>query len=255
MWSAWRRRVLAWSLFCASATVMCSSSFAGDQGLGSYLSRQNSAARIGPSDPRDQKVVAGVFEDVLNYAFPSMADAWEINPIHVCWENMDKADSNLLELVRTAVEESWSRYSRLDFIGWEQCSPTTQGIRIVVKDDGPRTLGLGKRLDGVHDGMLLNFTFLKWSESCSESEDTRKDCVYSIAVHEFGHAIGFAHEQNRPDTPSDECYGRAQGTSGDTLLTPWDLHSVMNYCNPVYGNDGKLSEFDQYAVSAVYGPR
>jgi hypothetical protein len=72
-------------------------------------------------------------------------------------------------------------------------------------------------------------------------------------VHEFGHALGFAHEQNRPDTPG-ECKQPPQGTSGDTsLLTPWDAHSVMNYCNSKYNNEGQLSAWDKFALSRMYG--
>jgi hypothetical protein len=100
--------------------------------------------------------------------------------------------------------------------------------------------------------MVLNFTFENWNTSCKGKRDY---CIYAIAVHEFGHAIGFAHEQNRPDTVGD-CAQLKQGTSGDTMhLTPWDLHSVMNYCNPQYNNDGKLSPFDIKAVRYVYGAR
>ena len=77
-------------------------------------------------------------------------------------------------------------------------------------------------------------------------------CVTSIGVHEFGHAIGFAHEQNRPDTPG-ECTEAPQGGNGDVMLKPWDIHSVMNYCNPVYNNDGKLSDYDVVSVQKAYG--
>ena len=122
-----------------------------------------------------------------------------------------------------------------------------------MDDAGPHTKGLGKFISGIKQGMVLNFTFQTWSPTCSQPESMRKQCIESIAVHEFGHAIGFAHEQNRPDTPG-ECANLKQGTNGDRLdITPWDPHSVMNYCNPVYNNNGNLSEFDIKAVQYVYG--
>jgi hypothetical protein len=84
------------------------------------------------------------------------------------------------------------------------------------------------------------------------TKEQRRDCIYSIAVHEFGHAIGYAHEQNRFDAPG-ECQLLRQGTDGDLLLTPYDPQSVMNYCNRLYNNNGQLSENDRRALAAVYG--
>jgi hypothetical protein len=44
--------------------------------------------------------------------------------------------------------------------------------------------------------MVLNFTFNNWSPIM---KNRRKDYIIAIAVHEFGHAIGFSHEHNRKD--------------------------------------------------------
>lgn len=195
---------------------------------------------------------------IENKGYILLPAKWPDPVVPVCWES-GVPNGPERGWVKSAIEASWNAAgSRLKFIGFGNCAVNAVGVRIDVRDvspnDGPHTLGLGKQLNSVPKGMVLNWTFKTWSPDCAADEATRELCIRSIAVHEAGHAAALAHEHNRPDTPG-ECTEAPQGGNGDSMLTPWDAKSVMNYCNPVYNNNGVLSELDKQTVrdTRAYG--
>lgn len=207
----------------------------------------------GPGSTRlrfDAKDFGYVFRDLI---WPKENDGRTV--VFVCWEpNILSQYSKETKWVQEAVTKSWQEHSRLEFRGWTECAQDNAGVRIVILTTGPRVKQFGKSINGVQGGMELNFTFNTWSPSCKLTEAARELCIRSIAVHEFGHAIGFAHEQDRADTPG-ECTEQTGTTGNLKMLTPYDPNSVMNYCNSTYNNNGIPSPYDIKSVQELYGKK
>lgn len=178
---------------------------------------------------------------------------WTLNgnkPIEVCWERLDDSTQAMRDEVRDAVAKTWAHYGMVSFTGWGACATGARGIRIGVSTSASGTVGLGQELDGVPNGMQLQMDFSEW-EYCANQNAF---CVRATAVHEFGHALAFAHEQNRDDAP-DWCKARHSGDLPDFKVTDYDPQSIMNYCNKAWNNAGLLSDKDMDSVTRIYGAR
>jgi len=168
--------------------------------------------------------------------------------VPVCWENAAGYSTEAL-WVKSAIESTWENYANVDFQGWGNCYSSSSGIRIRVIDNRSNVKVLGRFLDGRVNGMDLNFSFANFSPSC---QNKLKFCIQAIAVHEFGHALGLAHEQ---DQPTSICYEGRTERQNALVITPYDEDSVMNYCNRKWNNGGNLSYYDIQGIQQIYGKR
>lgn len=167
---------------------------------------------------------------------------WTTRQIPVCWENPESADDAQRTAIRNKIAATWEANSEVRFTGWGQCFENSKGIRIELERNTQSSHAhVGTAIDGVENGMRISLI----------------DRPLHAAVHEFGHALGFAHEQNRKDAPAwcrDKGWEDDPDASSYILMTPYDISSVMNYCNPKAENDANLSPHDIAGLQFWYGP-
>jgi hypothetical protein len=174
--------------------------------------------------------------------------------INVCWENPNSAPGGTAaaraawrDERRRAVEESFGRMGRVNFYGWDGndpingstgvtnprvCTSGAPGLHIVIcnlpTDARCPALPASQTQpggfpanNGLNNGVRLN-----------------PNHPASVAVHEFGHTLGFYHEEERPDSPnitSGPCAKQSWPNSNPKTYGSYDSTGIMSYCNPPTG--------------------
>jgi len=213
---------------------------------------------------------------------------WEVAPaapvtLRVCFLNPADADPLPGEAVRTsgatrrewlrlALKKSWEREARVVFTGWGACenegSPATpphtlgprrpgtadENIKVEIRSTG----GGQNPAHGSWGDYQSPSVWLNLHPGAATPEQLRSKIEY-LGIHEFGHALGYYHEEERVDWPdSPEC--PKQTYAGP--IPPWwpvptelrwgvpDASSVMAYCS---GRPTELSTKDRAGVQRAYG--
>ncbi|WP_437552033.1 M12 family metallopeptidase [Sorangium sp. So ce367] len=225
-------------------------------------------AGCGTSEPGDEAAANEELIASTHDALQLVGTPWPGGWMPVCYRIDDPVSSaerqrrfEYFARARDAVDNSWQRAADIKLEDWGPCGSNTNGYLIVHLTAG----------GGSHSG----FGYPGPSGAQHMTLDTTDGRVEVVAMHEFGHALGFSHEFDRDDWTGQcmKCTSNAQCASGDGKVclpsgycgvahpgasdaTPVaDTDSIMaaTYCSNLADTNRTLSPWDVIGAQNVYG--
>ena len=162
-------------------------------------------------------------------------------------------DQNAIR-TRTTVLKSWSAVAKVDFTGWGDCPSNRNGmivvhlVTVVPPVEGQEAAGSATR--GYLGPNVPHPMYL-----LCDNHPGFGNINEGVTLHEFGHALGFTHETDRPDFTITSC-SREPTTGGNFLDTPPNEASSIMATGVCPSNQSvDLSFWDIWGARVAYGAR